>query len=661
MNMQSDHTAAEAEGAPCGLLCDLLAFPERTEIATSTPTLGWMVNGGKPGTQQRAYRILVSRKLDQLHHGIGELWDSGRVESPESINIAYEGLPLAMGVPYFWTVCTWSSKEMPSAWAEPQRFVVGNTSRSVSAYPLETVPICPAKYEYLGNLTWLIDFGKAAFGWVEMDGSALKVGLNIEVRLGEKLLDRRIDAQPEGAIRYAVTSISLKPGSKGQRVELAPDLRNTGCDPDYPDSRLAIRLPKQIGVVMPFRYVELHGCPADFPALQCVRMIRVQYPFDEGAASFASSEDRLDKIWELCRYSVLATSFAGYYVDGDRERIPYEADAYINQLCHYAADREFSLARRTHEHLLANPTWPTEWKQHSILIAWADYEATGDLRFLGRHYETLKSEKLLSAYARTDGLLDTHTLRDIVDWPISERDGCELLPINSVVNAFHYRTLVLMSRIAAALGFSKDADDFSSDAARFKQAFHSLLFDQERGVYRDGDGAAHASLHANLFPLAFDLVPEANKKSVVAFIKSRGMVCSVYATQYLLEALFKSGEGDYALQLITSEGQRSWWNMLQKGTTITWEAWDQELKPNQDWNHVWGAAPGNIIPRYVLGVRPVTPGYGKISIEPQLGQLSFVKGTVPTIHGPVHVHAWRDAAGIIRKETSVPASVSVVD
>ena len=75
-------------------------------------------------------------------------------------------------------------------------------------------------------------------------------------------------------------------------------------------------------------------------------------------------------------------SFAGIYVDGDRERIPYEADALINQLCHYGVDREYSMARRSHEYLLNRPTWPTEWILQSVLIAWYDYMYTGDSRSL---------------------------------------------------------------------------------------------------------------------------------------------------------------------------------------------------------------------------------------------------------------------------------------
>ncbi|MEP7053203.1 MAG: alpha-L-rhamnosidase C-terminal domain-containing protein, partial [Pseudomonadota bacterium] len=66
-------------------------------------------------------------------------------------------------------------------------------------------------------------------------------------------------------------------------------------------------------------------------------------------------------------------------------------------------------------------------------------------------------------------------------------------------------------------------------------------------------------------------------------------------------------------------------------------AWDAKYKPNLDWNHAWGAAPANILPRYLLGVRPLKPGFALAAIQPQPGALAHVEGTVPTIRGPIRV------------------------
>ena len=131
--------------------------------------------------------------------------------------------------------------------------------------------------------------------------------------------------------------------------------------------------------------------------------------------------------------------------------------------------------------------------------------------------------------------------------------------------------------------------------------------------------------------------PEDKKAAVTNFVKSRGMACSVYGAQYLLEGLYNAGEAQAALDLMTSKDKRSWYNMIRCGSTITMEAWDNEFKPNQDWNHAWGAVPANIISRYLLGVRPLEPGFRKALIQPQPASLKNVKGVVPTIRGPITV------------------------
>ena len=116
------------------------------------------------------------------------------------------------------------------------------------------------------------------------------------------------------------------------------------------------------------RYAEIEDGEGIEPT--AIRQIRVHYPFDDDASSFRSTDSVLNAIWDLCKYSIKATSFCGIYVDGDRERIPYEGDAYLNQLGHYCVDSEYALARYTHEYLIQNPTWPTEWHLHSVMMAW---------------------------------------------------------------------------------------------------------------------------------------------------------------------------------------------------------------------------------------------------------------------------------------------------
>jgi hypothetical protein len=194
-----------------------------------------------------------------------------------------------------------------------------------------------------------------------------------------------------------------------------------------------------------------------------------------------------------------------------------------------------------------------------------------------------------------------------------------------------------MAELAQALQHTDDAATYAAEADRARLAFQAVLFDPAKGLYRDGEGTDHTSQHANLFPLAFALVPAEHRAQVTAWVAARGMRCSVYAAQYLLEGLFDHGNAAEALALITAPGKRSWRHMVESGTTITWEAWDQSYKPNQDWNHAWGAAPANLFPRKLLGVEPLTPGYRQIQITPRLGSLTSARGKIPTPQGPVLV------------------------
>ena len=524
--------------------------------------------------------------------------------------------------------------------------------------------IQPVSKQCLSDGTLFLTFPRAAFGTLMLSLLPRNSDRTVVFHLGEKLdTTGRIDRTPPGTIRYRRTVQAIQAGQSTCRLRIPPDKRNTGP--------AAIKMPAEVGEVFPFRYVEIEN--AESLSIDSVDQIAVWYPFDDNAAHFESSSDTLNAVWDICKYTIKATTFCGVYVDGDRERIPYEGDAYINQLGHYCVDHEYDFARYSHEYMLHYPTWPTEWHLHSVMMAWADYLYSGETKSLHTFYDVLRAKTLID-FARDDGLISTdkdlrtpemearleahyetgiikRNIRDLVDWPpgsftdggIGERDNHEMLPVNTVVNAFHAHALQLMALIAKAVGKMDDHHFFEQQAQRVTARINAVLFDKARGIYTDGEGSTHASLHSNMFMLAFGLVPQDRKQSVLAFVKSRDMACSVYGSQHLLDALYANGEADHALALMTAKHDRSWWNMIQTGSTMTLEAWDLRYKNNLDWNHAWGAAPANIIPRHVLGVQPLNPGFSEIIINPQPASLTYAKGKVPTPHGAVEVELHNDA------------------
>lgn len=643
-----------------------------TEIEQMQPIFGWFVPSLDKNTLQTAYRIIVASSLENIQSNTGDMWDSGKVESDKSINIRYTGEPLETNSVYFWKVKTWDNHKKESAFSAVRQFKTGNTLidhygyeyGGTTRYPLQKEDISPVLIQRLTETSAFIDFGKARFGRLRIKLFGSEESDTVVIHLGEALTNGKIDRNPGGSIRYESFKVPLNPGWNTYKVVIPTH--------KYSRQDRIIRMPGYIGEVMPFRYCEIEDYPVNLLKKNKIQQVSVHYPFNNEASYFHSSDTILNDIWDLCKHTIKATSCFGIYVDGDRERFPREADSYINQLSHYGVEREFSLARYTHEFQIKYASQWTEWILHVVLAAWADYMETGDPSSLEHFYADLKAKSLISL-AREDGLISTKTglvtpevinavhwhenewkrqktdkpaFRDIVDWPQSggfggvkgETDDFEFTSINTVVNAIHFRTLELMGKIALVLDKSKDANFFEKKATLVKESFNNKLLDSNTGIYLDGEESTHSSLHANMFPLAFEMVPEKNISKVVEFIKSRGMACSPYGANYLLHSLYNTGESGYAYDLLTSKEERSWgyW-IYELGSTMTLEAWDKKFKTNLDWNHPWGSAPANIIPRKLMGIEPVEPGYRKVRIKPQPASLKQAEIQLPTIRGSIHV------------------------
>ena len=521
--------------------------------------------------------------------------------------------------------------------------------------PLVEIEEHPASVRLTEDGVVVIDFGKAAFGYLEYRAADAAAHGPLFAWLGEKPND-------DG-------TVNRKPGAtiRAQRIDVAAGEGPVATfEPSWSPMYVNwIENPPGMREIMPFRYAEIHGLGRLPDAKEIVRVTR-HTAFDDDASHFSSDNTVLNDVWDLCKYSIKVTTFVGLYVDGDRERKPYEADSYINQLCHYGVEDHYLTGRLTHEHLLEYPTWPMEWRQHSVLMAWVDYLYSGCDASIRTHYDTLVGRLMLDR-RREDGLFlgaNRGPIRDIIDWPAAERDGYDMQPlVKTVTSAFHAHSLELMARIATALDKPDDAARFTKMHEETKAAIRSQLFDAERGVFIDGidhetgERSTHASLHANMFPLAFGLVGEDDMATVVAHIRSRGMACSVYGAQFLLDGLYDAGEAEYALELLTATHDRSWAHMIYNvGSTITLEAWDEKYKPNLDWNHAWGAVPANTIPRKLMGIEPIQPGFARIRVRPQIAGLSHATIRNPSPRGPIDLEIKKET-GEWQATLGVPAEV----
>ena len=147
----------------------------------------------------------------------------------------------------------------------------------------------------------------------------------------------------------------------------------------------------------------------------------------------------------------------------------------------------------------------------------------------------------------------------------------------------------------------------------------------------------HCSWHATVFAAAFGLVPQARWPRVLAFLQTRRMVGSVYASFYLLQALYQApaDHGNLALEILTSCEKHSWCAMLAAGATATMEAWATDEKPNLSWSHPWASAPASAVVWGLFGVRPLEAGWTAVEVRPQPGNLRWAAITVPSVRGPL--------------------------
>ncbi len=323
---------------------------------------------------------------------------------------------------------TWvHATDVPDGFTSEDLIIAPTMVRASRAFGKRLVSPVSVSRNSAGN--WLVDFGRHAFGWVETSAPSAVRGV-----AGERLkANRSVDAIPACAVRSS--PVDCAAGSGWRRLRFRTEIYSRGR---------CMSIPREYGEVMPMRYVEFPADSAFVPSAENMRMVALEYPFDEKESAFSSDNAKLDRVYDFCKYSIRACCFGGIYIDGDRERLPYEADAYVTQLSNYAMSSDYEVSRVTHDYLMPYPTWPTEYKQISVLMAWSYWMWSGKDDLLVKHYRQLRDERLMERFRReSDGLLETggemfrgayEGAADIVDWPPVERFNYEFRKVNAVVN-----------------------------------------------------------------------------------------------------------------------------------------------------------------------------------------------------------------------------------
>jgi len=163
--------------APAGLRCEYLKDPVGIDVRQ--PRFAWVLRHAARAQRQSAYQVLVAARRSAIEENQGDQWDSGKVTSDNSTQVAYGGKPLASGRTYYWKIRYWDKDGSTSAYSQPAQFEMGLLGRE------------EWKAQWIGgnrllrketNLTGRVVRARAyvtALGYYELRINGAKVGANV--------------------------------------------------------------------------------------------------------------------------------------------------------------------------------------------------------------------------------------------------------------------------------------------------------------------------------------------------------------------------------------------------------------------------------------------------------------------------------------------------
>ena len=216
-----------------------------------------------------------------------------------------------------------------------------------------------------------------------------------------------------------------------------------------------------------------------------------------------------------------------------------------------------------------------------------------------------------------------------IEWPWISENRIGGVPEGGRVDG---NSSILTMQFAYAAQRASELNEFfgnTSEAAKYKQLSQNLTkavyencWDANRGYLADTPFKKSFSMHAQIFGVLTNTIPETRQKAFVEkFIDDKALIQpTMYFRFYLTQSLKKTGLADRYLETLGL-----WETMLQNGLTTFAENPD----PTRSDCHAWSASPNYDFLATVAGIRPASPGFKSVHMEPALGSLKFIKGQMP--------------------------------
>ena len=409
-----------------------------------------------------------------------------------------------------------------------------------------------------------------------------------------------------------------------------------------------------------FRYarVQFVGGAKDL-RIKSIHADHIYYPV-KYQGSFESSDTLLNRIWETGAYTAHLCMQDGVWDASKRDRGRWMGDADVSGPVIEDVFADTLLLEDTFDRLLgAEPNLPVDQHVNGIpgyssfwFTGVADfYRHTGDKAFLEReHQRMLQLLRLVdSEFDDRNVYANKSNVWLYVDWsPDLNGDNPETRRATTLEFVRAYRDAAFL---LDGIGDAANAAKYRERAEAVKAAAEKYLTDSSGTFGPRWQTNAAAVISGAAGPERYDAIWRDALSKVgqpAGPGLGHGPIISPYYGDYVLRAMAEMHHRDAALQWI----RQFWGGMLSEEATSFWEAYDVDW-PKEDFHaslqadnrsgyfvslaHGWSAGPTAWLMEEVLGIQPTGAGFSTVDVRPDLVDLQWARGSMPTPHGPIRV------------------------
>ena len=418
-----------------------------------------------------------------------------------------------------------------------------------------------------------------------------------------------------------------------------------------------------------FRFVNVAIETADDPlVISQITSVFTGYPFHE-RASFSSEKSDLQKIWKTGWRTARLCAMDTYFDCPYYEQMQYVGDTRIQALISLYVSGDDRLMKKaitdiSHSFIpegLTQSRYPSRDMQviPPFSLWWVCmihdyYMQRKDDAFVQSQLDGI--ENVLRWYQErvtAKGMLGQLDWWQFVDWSWSWSDSLRTGGVppgartggSSILTLQYAYTLQQAAELMRHYGRKAQALKYTTVSRALCLSTYRLCWDHTKGMLADTYDKKEFSQHANILAVLADAVPVAQQKRLIQKIMSDTRItqATYYFTFYLFEALKKVQLGDAFGDLL-----KPWYDMLGNGLTT----FAEKPEPTRSDCHAWSASPVYEFLSLVCGITPAAPAFKKVRIEPYLGDLREVFGTMPHPDGMITVR-------FIRRNNTLQAEINL--